>query len=122
MNNYNFSLFDDKDYFNENSIYHYFIRRNLRAGLKLRCLHHFFKSLRMLRFYNYYFFNKVKHNYKFSLGFDFENSFLAQYEKDFPMFSIKLDNEYKGRHKTKRKYMYSVFLERLRSRCFELVL
>lgn len=123
INQTNFnSFFLLDDYLNENSLYYYIVQRSLRAGLKLRFLHHFFKTLRLLHFYNYFFFNKQKRYYRFYDGLSFDNSYIMQYSKVFPTFSLRLDNEYKGKHKTKRKYIYSTFLKRKKSQLFELAL
>ncbi len=119
--NFDFFTFID-DYDNKNSLYYYFIQRNLRAGKKLKCMRYFFKAISLLQLYNYYFYNKKKNAFRFYEGFGFENSFIDQYKKAYPTFALRLENEYKGKHKTKRKFMYPIFLERQKSQLNELVL
>lgn len=119
--NFDFLMFDG-EYENTNTLYHFFIQRNLRAGKKLRCMRYLFKTINLLHMYNYYFYNRREDNYRFFQGFSFEDSFVEQYREAYPVFALRLASEYKGKHKTKRKFMYPIYLEREKSRLNELAL
>lgn len=109
-------------YDNKNNFYYYFVQRNLRSGKKLSCLNQLLLSLKLLKYYSLFFFNKFGELTRFHNRFNYDFAFIKQYKSLLPVFSLRLQNEYKGKHKTKRKFMYPILLEREKSQIFELML
>lgn len=107
---------------NKNSIYFYFVQRNLRDGKKLKCLNQLFLSLKLLKYFSLYFLNKYNNLSRFQNGFHHNFAVARQYKSVLPTFTLRLQNEYKGKHKTKRKFMYPLLLEWEKSQFFELSL
>lgn len=107
---------------NTNNLLYYFVQRNIKAGQKLKYCNIAFNVLRLLQKYSQYIYYKKGKNSKFSSSFDYTLCFLKRYLKFLPNFTLRLENEYKGKHKTKRKYMYPVFLETHKSQINELSL
>ena len=107
---------------NKNNFYYYFVQRNLCSGKKLSCLNQLLLSLKLLKYYSLFFFNKFEKLTRFSNKFNHDFAFIKQYKTLLPVFSLRLQNEYKGKHKTKRKFMYPILLEREKSQIFELAL
>ena len=116
------SIWVVSEFNNRNSLFYYFLQRNMRSGRKLHCLKILNLVLRLMRFYAVYFYNKHKDYEMFADGFFFDIGDIKLYSKSLPSFSLKLENEYKGKHKTKRKFIYPVFLERHKSQINELAL
>jgi len=102
-------------------LYH-FVQRNVKAGQKLKYCSIAFNILRLLQKYSQYMYYKKGKNSKFLSSFDHTLCFLKRYLKFLPNFTLRLENEYKGKHKTKRKFMYPVFLETYKSQINELSL
>ncbi len=125
INNKSF-LYNREDYAlrfsNINNLYYYYVQRNLKSGHKLRCLNQLSNTLRLLKYYSLYFSNKYNSLFRFQDGFHTNFLLAQQYKTNFPIFSLRLQNEYKGKHKTKRKFMYPIFLEKEKSQLFELAL
>lgn len=107
---------------NKSNIYYYYVQRNLKSGNKLRCLNQLSYSIKLLKYYSSYFFHKYNNITRFRNGFHLDFALIKQYKAIFPTFSLRLQNEYKGKHKTKRKFMYPVLLEWEKSQLFELAL
>lgn len=108
---------------NNNTIYYYYVQRNLKAGKKLKCLNQLLSSVKLLKYFSLYFSHKYNNNIvRFQNGFHSNFALINQYKTVFPTFSLRLQNEYKGKHKTKRKFMYPILLEWEKSQLFELTL
>lgn len=72
--------------------------------------------------YRQYFYYKRSKYAQFKSSLDYNLCFLKRYIKCLPNFTLRLENEYKGKHKTKRKFMYPVFLEEQHAQINELSL
>lgn len=96
---------------NNNTIYYYYVQRNLKAGEKLKSLNHLLSSIKLLKYFSSYFSHKYNNVVRFQNGFHSDFALINQYRTIFPTFSLRLQNEYKGKHKTKRKFMYPILLE-----------
>lgn len=109
-------------YDNNNNIFYYFVQRNIKDGKKLKYCNIMFNVLKLLQRYSQYGYYQSSKHYRFESGFNYYFCTLKRYLKFLPNFTLKLENEYKGKHKTKRKFMYPVFLETLKSQLYELSL
>ena len=109
-------------YNNENNLFYYFVQRNIKDGKKLKYCNIMFNVLKLLQRYSQYGLYQNSRHYRFEPGFNYYFCVLKRYLKFLPNFTLKLENEYKGKHKTKRKFMYPVFLETLKSQLNELSL
>lgn len=98
------------------------MQRNIKAGCKLKYCKIVFNILRLIERYSQYFYYKKNKNSKFNSSFNYNLYFIKRYFKFLPNFTLRLENEYKGKHKTKRKFMYPVFLEDKKSQINELSL
>lgn len=109
-------------YDNEKNIFYYFVQRNVKDGKKLKYCNILFSVLKLMQRYNQYGHYCSSKYSRFEAGFNYYNCFLKRYLKFLPNFTLRLENEYKGKHKTKRKFMYPVFLETLKAQVNELSL
>lgn len=107
---------------NTNNLFYFFVQRNMKAGCKLKNCKIVFNILRLIERYSQYFYYKKNKNSKFKSSFNYNLYFIKRYFKFLPNFTLRLENEYKGKHKTKRKFMYPVFLEDKKSQINELSL
>ena len=109
-------------YNNDDNLFYYFVQRNIKDGKKLKYCNIMFNVLKLLQRYSQYGYYQSNKHYRYEPGFNYYFCTLKRYIKFLPNFTLKLENEYKGKHKTKRKFMYPVFLETLKSQLNELSL
>lgn len=124
-------LWSYNHYDNKLNFYYFIIQKLIKNGHRLKSHKIIFKVLNSIFLYSRFLVKKlylltgkkirrkILRKLKFPLKYKF--MLTEHYKNKFPAFSVRLVNEYKGKHRTKKKLLKPFFIERENARIFELI-
>jgi uncharacterized protein VirK/YbjX len=108
-------------YDNNLNFCYYIVQKLFKHGKKLKLCRILFDVIRLFRKYSYYGFCRHKKYYNFRNLFNHDSNLMSCFRSQLPIFSLKLENEYLGKRKTRKKIMKPFIVISNKSKVFELI-